>query len=77
MFVRDKKQLNNSFSGTQKFSFYENKYTGKQDVVDYKDWVVGLGRRNNSIKFYFLYEHYGMENLRKLIYETNNKTDHL
>lgn len=77
MYVRDKKQLNNAFSGTQKFSFYENKYTGKQDVVDYKDWIIGLGRRNNSIKFYFLFEHYGLENLRKLIYQTQHKADNL
>ena len=77
MYVRDKKQLNNSFSGTTKFSFYENKYTGKQDVVDYKDWIIGLGRRNNSIKFYFMFEHYGLETLRKLIYETQEKADAL
>ena len=60
MFIKDKAQLNKAFGGTAKFSFYQNKYTGRHDVVDYKDWIFGLNRRNNSIKFYFLYEHYGM-----------------
>lgn len=55
MFIKDKKQLNQSFSGTKNFTFYENKYTGKQDVVDYKDWSIGLSRKNNSFKFYFLF----------------------
>jgi hypothetical protein len=73
MFIKDKKQLNQAFGGTAKFSFYENKFTGRHDVVDYKDWILGLGRRNNSIKFYFLFEHYGLQNLRKLIYETDSK----
>jgi hypothetical protein len=60
MYVKDKQQLNRAFGGTAKFSFYENKYTGKNDVVDYKDWIIGLARRNNAIKFYFLYSHYGL-----------------
>lgn len=46
-------------------------------MVDYKDWVIGLGRRNNSIKFFFMFEHYGLETLRKLIYETQKKADNL
>lgn len=45
--------------------------------MDYKDWIIGLNRRNNSIKFYFLFEHYGMENLRRVIMETEYKTDEL
>lgn len=43
--------------------------------MDYQDWIIGLSRRNNSIKFYFLFEHYGLENLRKMIYETQTKAD--
>jgi hypothetical protein len=60
LYVGDKKQFTLAFGGTSKFSFYENKYTGKHDVVDYKDWIVGLARRNNGIKFYYLFSHYGL-----------------
>lgn len=77
MFVKDKKQLCHAFSGTQEFSFYNNKYSGKNDVVDYKDWMIGLSRRNNSIKFYFLFEHYGLKMLRSIIEETSRKSAEL
>ena len=42
------------------FSFYKNQYTGKQNVIDYKDWMLGLNRRNDSLKFYYLFKHYGL-----------------
>ena len=42
------------------FSFYKNQYTGHYNVIDYKDWMFGLNRRNNSLKFYYLFKHYGL-----------------
>lgn len=42
------------------FSFFKNHYSDQYDVIDYKDWMFGLGRRNNSIKFYYLFRHYGL-----------------
>ncbi len=60
MFIKDKQQLNKAFGGTAQFSFYQNKFTGRNDVVDYKDWIFGLARRNNAIKFFFMFQHYGL-----------------
>ena len=64
MFISDKKQLTLSMEGKINFSFYKNQYTGRENVVDYKDWMLGLGRRNNSLKFFYLFKHYGLDKLR-------------
>jgi hypothetical protein len=60
LFIGDKKQLTKSMGSDLSFSFYKNQYTGKQNVIDYKDWMLGLNRRNNSLKFYYLFKHYGL-----------------
>jgi len=70
MFVKDKKNFTKSFQGTSKFCFYDNPYSEKPETVDYKDWHFGLDRRNNGLKFFFLFEHYGLKNIRKLVRET-------
>lgn len=74
MFIKDKNQLTRAFGGTSEFSFYSNTFTGNNDVVDYKDWTVSLGRRALSFRFLFLYEHYGLQNLRQLIYQLDEKS---
>lgn len=59
LFIGDKKQLTKSMGSDIQFSFYKNQYSGLANVVDYKDWMLGLGRRNNSLKLYYLFRHYG------------------
>lgn len=67
LFIGDKKQLNRSMSSDIVFHFYKNQYNGLPNVVDYKDWMLGLNRRNNSLKFYYLFRHYGLERLREYV----------
>ena len=40
---------------------------GAQDVTDYSEWSVPLGRRFRALKLWFLMRHYGMEGLRSRI----------
>ena len=47
-----------------------NAYTNEIDVTDYKDWQVGLGRRWNSLRFWFLIRSLGVEGLRKFVRQT-------
>lgn len=77
MFISDKKQLTRSMEGNINFSFYKNQYTGREDVIDYKDWMLGLNRRNNSLKFYYLFKHYGLDKLRGYVRYTVKKAEHL
>jgi len=50
-----------------KFAFYNNAFTGQPDIVDYKDWIVGLARRNNALKIYYTFVHYGLKKLRTAV----------
>ena len=53
-YVKDKKMIAEAFGASSlDFHIYKNKFTGQYDVVDYKDWVVGLDRRNNALKLYY------------------------
>lgn len=63
-FVADKRQLIGSMGADINFSFFKNEYSGRTNVVDYKDWSFGLMRKNNSMKFYYLFRHYGLQQLR-------------
>lgn len=76
LFIGDKKQLTHSLGADISFSFYKNQFTGKPNVIDYKDWMLGLNRRNNSLKFYYLFKHYGLEKLRNYIRMTVEKANH-
>jgi len=60
-----------------KFSFFKNAFTGQSDVVDYKDWVVGLARRNNSLKIYYTFVHYGLRKLRNSVEDQEEKVQYL
>lgn len=64
-FVKDKQLVAESFGASAlSFHFYKNKYTGQNDVVDYKDWIVGLARRNNGLKMFYFYDHFGLKKIR-------------
>lgn len=67
-FVADKKILNESFGARKlSFSIFQNHYTENHDVIDYKDWTIGLSRRNNALKLYYTFVHYGLKSLREAI----------
>lgn len=73
-YVGDKKQLNEAFgANTLKFSFYKNEFSDNYDIVDYKDWIVGLGRRNNALKIYYTFVHYGVDRIRKSVEQLDDK----
>lgn len=77
-YVADKKLLTESFGAcTLQFPFYKNAYTGQNDIVDYKDWIVGLGRRNNSLKLYYTFTHYGFKTLRAAVESQDEKCQYL
>lgn len=76
-YVADKKITTEAFgASTIDFPFFENVYTGQRDVVDYKDWIVGLGRRNNALKLYYFYTHYGLKSLRNALKELEEKNEY-
>ena len=35
------------------------------DIVDYKDWTVGFGKKFNSIKFYVVFNYFGLEGMQE------------
>ena len=39
----------------------------QDDVIDYSEWSIPLGRRFRALKLWFLMRHYGMEGLRRRI----------
>ena len=39
----------------------------REDVIDYSEWSIPLGRRFRALKLWFLMRHYGMEDLRARI----------
>ena len=40
---------------------------GAEDIIDYSEWSIPLGRRFRALKLWFLMRHYGMEGLRTRI----------
>ena len=64
-YVADKKIVNESFGAkTLSFAIFKNHFTDNYDIIDYKDWIVGLGRRNNAMKLYYTFTHYGLNKIR-------------
>lgn len=49
------------------FSFYKNKYSEEKNTIDYKDWQVGLNKRNNALRLFFIYKMYGLKLLKESI----------
>lgn len=73
-YVGNKRMVNESFGANAlHFSFYKNEYTNECDVVDYKDWIVGLARRNNAIKLYYTFLHYGLKRIRESVLSNEEK----
>lgn len=41
----------------------ENPYSSREDCVDYSNWMVGFGRRCNSLKLFYVMKYFGQEGL--------------
>jgi len=66
-FVGDKKVYNESLGGKINPEYLKNKFTEENDITDYKDWQLGLGKRFNSLRLWFVIRKYGVEGLQKNI----------
>jgi glutamate/tyrosine decarboxylase-like PLP-dependent enzyme len=67
-YVKNKELVTEAFGASSlAFHFYKNQYSGQEDVVDYKDWIIGLFRRNSSLKLYYCLSHYGFKRLREAV----------
>ncbi|MDP7035991.1 MAG: pyridoxal-dependent decarboxylase [Planctomycetota bacterium] len=61
-FVRDPKLLTRTLSVTPEYL-----HTDQEEVIDYRDWQIPLGRRFRSLKLWFVLRHYGVEGIRARI----------
>lgn len=64
-FVKDKAALINTFSESPEYL----KTKEDQEVTNYRDWGVPLGRRFRALKLWFVLRNYGVEGLQEKIRE--------
>jgi glutamate/tyrosine decarboxylase-like PLP-dependent enzyme len=57
-------------------TYIKNKFTQEYNVVDYKDWQVGLGKRQNCYKIWYLIRCLGVEGLQENIRVAIKKSEH-
>ncbi|WP_299745621.1 pyridoxal-dependent decarboxylase [uncultured Tateyamaria sp.] len=62
-FLRDPDQLRQTLAIRPEYL----KTHGAEDIIDYSEWSIPLGRRFRALKLWFLMRHYGMEGLRTRI----------
>ena len=61
-FVSDRSALLNALSVLPEY--LKNKATMEDDVIDYRDWHIPLGRRFRALKLWFVIRHYGTNGLQ-------------
>jgi aromatic-L-amino-acid/L-tryptophan decarboxylase len=61
-YVADRKALINTLSILPEY--LRNQATESDEVFDYRDWHIPLGRRFRSLKLWFVIRHYGIEGLQ-------------
>ncbi len=61
-FVSDRSALTNALSVLPEY--LKNKATTEDDVIDYRDWQIPLGRRFRALKLWFVIRHYGIKGLQ-------------
>lgn len=77
LFIADKQELNWSLDPKISFNFYKNKYSGQENVIDFKEWSLSTGRRSTGLKFYFLYKFYGLQRLQKHVRDLVEKAKYI
>lgn len=65
--VADRRPLHDAMSITP--SYLRNETTDRDDVIDYRDWHVGLGRRFRALKLWFVLRMFGAEQMRTIMRE--------
>ena len=61
-FVSDRLALTNALSVLPEY--LKNKATMEDDIIDYRDWHIPLGRRFRALKLWFVIRHYGIKGLQ-------------
>ena len=61
-FVSDRKALLTTLSILPEY--LKNKPSISDDVIDYRDWQIPLGRRFRALKLWFVIRHYGINGLQ-------------
>tara|TARA_B100000902_G_C27292843_1_gene908209 strand:+ start:255 stop:1691 length:1437 start_codon:yes stop_codon:yes gene_type:complete len=64
-YVKDRKYLLNALSILPEY--LKNKATEKNDVIDYRDWGIPLGRRFRSLKLWNVINYYGINGIQEYI----------
>ena len=64
-YVRNKKYLLNALSILPEY--LKNKASEKNDVIDYRDWGIPLGRRFRSLKLWNVINYYGINGIQEYI----------
>lgn len=52
LYVADKKAFMTVNGTSETNCCVKNAYSGKDDIIDYKDWSVGFGRRSKAFEMY-------------------------
>jgi len=66
--TRDRRALTDSMSITP--SYLRTDTEGDENVFDYRDWGVPLGRKARALKLWFVMRHYGLSGMRAHIRES-------
>ena len=79
LFIKDKAQFTESMSTTNQsnFSFYHNAFSKKNDITDYRNWIIGADRRSSSLRFFYFFKYYGVERLRIFVRSIDEKAKYL
>ena len=62
MWVADRRALTSALSVTP--SYLSNAASDSGEVIDYRDWMVPLGRRFRALKLWFVVRRFGLDGLR-------------
>ena len=62
-FVKDPNALTSTLSILPEYL----KSKESEDIIDYRDWSIPLGRRFRALKLWFVIRYYGVEGLQKMI----------
>jgi len=64
-FIGDKNELAEAMGGKGNFEIYKNKHSNENTVIDYKDWEIGLGKRFNALKLWWMMRGFGLEGMKE------------